>query len=298
MAAADEERGGKLGVERWLAARPDRFADVAAVVNEGGLNRGYDGRLHWWGIEIAQKRPLWLEARGTTGELVTGLRRLVEREYRWRVPPEAAFTFGRMAPYYSKRWSRIFSDLPRFVRPSGPTVMLLPGMESFFLDSIQTNLLEVVGAGRSRARIDVRMLPDTDQAALLEEIGALLGDTIEIEVLLSAPPVRASPWSGPWIDVLHQELRSVAPIVPQMAAGTTDSRYFRQRGIAAYGFSPFILDGEYTRTVHGHDERIPITEFDAGVERMTRLVAAWAAGQGSRETSGRTGTAAAGASTR
>lgn len=278
MASADEERGGRLGVGRWIEERPALFASMTTVINEGGINRGYDGRLHWWGIEIAQKRPLWLEATGETKALIAGLRRLVDREYRWRVPREAAFTFGLMAPLYNEHWGSIFRDLEQFIRPTGPTVMLMPGMETFFLDSIQTNLLELLDHGRARARIDVRLLPDTDQAALLSEIEALLGAEVETTVLLSSAPVEASPWTGPWIDILNQELAPLAPIVPQMAAGTTDSRYFRQRGVAAYGFSPFILNSEFTRNVHSRDERIPIDEFDRGVERMTRLVAAWAQG--------------------
>ncbi len=288
MAAADEERGGRLGVGRWLAERPALFSSVTTVINEGGINRGHDGRLHWWGVEIAQKRPLWLEATGEAGALIAGLGRLVDREYVWRIPSEAAFTFGRLAPLYNEHWRSLFLDLERFVRPEGPTVMLMPGMETFFLDSIQTNLLEILEGGGARARIDVRLLPDTDQAALLAEIEALLGAEVQTTVLLSAPPVEASPWAGPWIDILGEELRSVAPIVPQMAAGTTDSRYFRQRGIAAYGFSPFILNSELTRTVHSRNERIPIDEFDLGVERMIRLVAAWAQGRpvAPRETHG------------
>jgi len=69
-----------------------------------------------------------------------------------------------------------------------------------------------------------------------------------------------------------------AAIVPAFISGFTDSRYFRARGIPAYGLMPFALDGDDLRTIHGPDERIPIAELDRGVERMRRIVAA-AAGE-------------------
>ncbi|MDH3402337.1 MAG: M20/M25/M40 family metallo-hydrolase [Acidobacteriota bacterium] len=279
FAAADEERGGRLGVERWLTLRPELLDGVAAVVNEGGSNRGFGGRLHWWGIEVAQKRPLWIEATaGDPAALVAGLRRLVDLPPSWRVSPAVRFTFGELAPHYNDHWRAIFLDLDRFVLPGGPTVQLLPGMATFFLDSLQANELEVLPDGRGRARIDVRLLPDSDAGAWLPRIRGLLGPAIEVEVLLSAPAVEASPWDGPWVGALTRVLGPVAPVVPQMGAGITDSRFFRERGVPAYGLSPFILDGELMRTIHGRDERIPLAELERGTARMTELVALWARG--------------------
>jgi len=279
LASADEETGGSLGVERWLEQRPDLFSGLATVVNEGGFNRGYQGRLHWWGMEIAQKRPLWIEATSSSPEeLVAGLARLVRRPPQWRVSPQAQFTFTWMAPHYIDHWSRIFRSLGDYIKPAGPTVGLMPGMEVYFLDSLQVNQMEVVPGTGARARIDSRLLPDTDQSQWLTDIGEALGPAVTVEVVLAAPPVESSPWSGPWIEIAQRHLSSVAPVLPQMAAGITDSRFFRQAGVPAYGFSPFILDSVVTRSVHARDERIPIEAFDAGVGRMTDLVAAWANG--------------------
>ena len=128
-----------------------------------------------------------------------------------------------------------------------------------------------------RGTLGIR-LPRWDDDAWLATIRELLGPAVASEVLLSAPKVAPSPWSGPFIDILRRQLATVAPAVPQMISGITDSRYFRQRGIAAYGFTPFILGSEYTRTVHARDERIRLDEFERGKERMTSLVAEWAGG--------------------
>jgi acetylornithine deacetylase/succinyl-diaminopimelate desuccinylase-like protein len=283
LASSDEERGGRLGVERWLTSRPELFSEVAAVANEGGSNRGFEGRLHWWGIEIAQKRPLWIEATAADPiDLVAGLRRLIDLPPRWHVSPPVQFTFAKLAPHYNEHWRDIFVDLGRHVGPDGPRVSLLPGMATFLLDSVQANKLEILPDGGGRARIDIRLLPDSDDDAWLERIRQALGPRVETEVLLSAPVVDPSPWGGPWLRALEQVLGRKAPVVPQMAAGITDSRFFRHRGIPAYGMSPFILESSLMRTVHARDERIPLAELERGTERMTELVALWARGdQGS-----------------
>lgn len=277
LAAADEERGGKRGVGHWLEARPELFANVTAVLNEGGSNRGYQGRLHWWGVETVQKRPLWLEATADSAEtLIAGLRRLIDLPPSWRVSPDVQLVFTHLAPLYNQHWQPIFLDLERHMTSSGPTTQLLPGMATFFLDSLQVNTLELSTDGRARARIDVRLLPDSDADAWLRRIEMLLGPQISLELLLAAPVTPASRWGGPIVEILKRELSGQAPVVPQMAAGITDSRYFRQRGVPAYGFSPFILDAELMRTVHARDERIPAAELDRGVARMTAIVTAWA----------------------
>ena len=62
--------------------------------------------------------------------------------------------------------------------------------------------------------------------------------------------------------------------MPSLITGTTDSRYFRERGIPAYGFSPFILSGEEARGIHGADESIPLRKFHQGLAVMQRVVRA------------------------
>ena len=60
LAVADEETGGAEGTQWLLKEHADLLADAAFVLNEGGSNRVAGDRLFWWGIEVAQKRPLWL----------------------------------------------------------------------------------------------------------------------------------------------------------------------------------------------------------------------------------------------
>ncbi|MGZ5472605.1 MAG: M20/M25/M40 family metallo-hydrolase, partial [Thermoanaerobaculia bacterium] len=58
---------------------------------------------------------------------------------------------------------------------------------------------------------------------------------------------------------------------PMVTAGTTDSRFLRARGIAAYGMMPFKVNYYDAEGVHGPDERIRARFFAEGV-RLTREI--------------------------
>ena len=260
LAVADEETGGAEGTEWLLTRHPELFADTRAVLTEGGGNRVFDGRVRWWGVEVAQKRPLWLEvrARGRAGhgsrrDLNTAPSRLVRalanlealpREY--RISPEARLYFeslDRLGPEGRGGW---LPRLERAIANGRAERLLRPGQHNLFLDTVQITLLE---SGRqvnaipaeARALIDVRTLPDTDADELLARIRRALGNEVSVEVLLDAPRVAGSPVDHPAFGCLESALGDRAPVVPALIAGVTDARHFRERGIPAYGFSPFDI---------------------------------------------------------
>ncbi len=278
LAAADEELGGAEGTAWWLEHRPDLFAGVSGALAEGGNNRVARGAVAWWGIEVAQKHPLWLEACASTPEeLIGGLARALDRPLTWRVD-EPVRAFFRSVALLGRRGSSAGGfDPDRAIRPAGPIEPLHPGMENFFLDSLQVNELALRGNARC-ATLDARLLPATDAEAFQAELAERLGSEIELRVLLAGPNAPPSPVHDPLYDLLTRELACEAPAVPTFIAGITDARFLRARGIPVYGFSPFLLDGEHSRSVHAGDERLPLHELHAGAERMTRLVTAWASG--------------------
>jgi acetylornithine deacetylase/succinyl-diaminopimelate desuccinylase-like protein len=296
LAVADEERGGAQGTAWLLEAHPELFRGVAGVLNEGGANRHVNGRLLWWGIEVAQKRPLWLEvtAQGRGGhgagfnphsathQLIRALDGLLARPLRWRVTPAARNYLQALAPLHGRAWQPLLTRPESRIGPGGPTGgAMLPGMENLFLDTVQVNVLS--GAAqinvvppRASARVDVRLLPDTDGESMLAELRQALGADVEVQVLLTSPPAPASPTATELHAVLARVLAGEAPVVPYFSPGFTDSRLFRQRGIPAYGFSPFAIEPQDLLGIHGADEHIPLAELDRGVDRMKRVVRDWA----------------------
>jgi len=167
--------------------------------------------------------------------------------------------------------------LDEVVRGENPAAELGPGLPAYFLDTVQVTAIDNgrgpnVVAPEASAYVDVRLLPDTDADRFLEEVRETLGPGIEVEVLLSSPEAPASPVGEALYRALEEVLSVRAPVVPILISGTTDSRYFRERGVAAYGFSPFGLEPPELLGIHAQDERIPEDVFLRGVETMRRIL--------------------------
>ncbi|HZF09737.1 MAG TPA: M20/M25/M40 family metallo-hydrolase [Thermoanaerobaculia bacterium] len=291
LAVADEESGGGEGTGWLMAHHPELFSGVEGVIGEGGRNQIAGGKLLWWGIEVAQKRPLWLsvEANGRGGhasglnpasavhQLVAGLARVLALPPRYRVSAPARTYLHALAPLHNEHWRRIFQDIDRVIGENGPKDFLLPGMENLFLDTVQVTVvsggerINVIPA-QARALIDVRLLPDTDAQALLANLKQALGKELEVKLLLTEPPSPPSPTAGRLYAAMTATLGRQAPLVPAMIPGFTDSHFFREKGMAAYGLSPFVLEGGDVRGIHSTDERIPLAELDRGVDRLRQLI--------------------------
>jgi acetylornithine deacetylase/succinyl-diaminopimelate desuccinylase-like protein len=293
LAVADEEAGGGQGVGWLLDAHPELFVGVEGVLNEGGNNRTLQGHVALWGVEVAQKRPFWLRitayGRGghasgfhpgsATHQLIRGLAKLVDRPLLYRMTEPARLYFQALAEL-SEGPEADVSGLTASLASDTPRAGLMPGQEVYFVDTLQVTRIETseganVVAPVARARVDGRLLPDTDDAALLAEIRQLLGADLEVDVVLRADPVPPSPTDHPVWRALEEVLAVRAPLVPTFLPGTTDSRYFRARGIAAYGFSPFAIDATDLGGIHGVDESIPVDEFLRGIETMRRVLVAY-----------------------
>ncbi len=53
---------------------------------------------------------------------------------------------------------------------------------------------------------------------------------------------------------------------PFLMLGATDSRFFREKGIASYGFCPAVVPMEDMKSVHGIDEKISVKSMVKGTE--------------------------------
>ena len=121
----------------------------------------------------------------------------------------------------------------------------------------------------AEATLDIRLLPSTDADEFLRRLREQIGDP---EVTIEVVHHEDSP-SAPAESELHEVCRQVtrefiedAEFTLMMCSGGTDSRYFRRRGVVAYGFNPILATDEEIRTLHSHNERISVENLRLGTQ--------------------------------
>ena len=133
----------------------------------------------------------------------------------------------------------------------------------------------------AHARLDCRLLPDQDPQAFIREVDAVMNDpgSTITKIVGFTPAVSSSdtPLYRAIVDVVHRHYPD-ANIVPAVQTGFTDSHFFRDLGIACYGFAPFLIPANEAGGVHGNDERISVENVRRGTGMMLELVREVAAG--------------------
>jgi acetylornithine deacetylase/succinyl-diaminopimelate desuccinylase-like protein len=128
----------------------------------------------------------------------------------------------------------------------------------------------------AEAELDCRLLPDTDAAEFDRWLDERIADKrVRVEIGASAPPSGVAPMSGPFYEAIHRAVAAHVPgagVFPFQVPGATDGRYFRQRGYAAYGFGPVIMDREDIGRVHGIDERISAENLLLGIKMARDII--------------------------
>ena len=132
----------------------------------------------------------------------------------------------------------------------------------------------------AQAQIDCRLLPDQDREAFLRELAAAINDpSITVETIIgfsAAVSSTESPLYRSITDVVRRNYPA-ASIAPSVSTGFTDSHWFRDLGIASFGFSPFLIPEADEGGVHGNNERISVANIRKGTAMMLELVRAVAA---------------------
>jgi len=158
--------------------------------------------------------------------------------------------------------------------------VLTPGYRALLHDTIAftringgscTNCLPATAT----SDLDIRLLPDEMADAMLAKIRDAAGKNADVSVILQGEPMPESPSDTDLFRTLsaaftHAEPGSATAAV--VGGGTSDSRFFRKRGIVAYGIAPFKVNYYDADTVHGTDERIRERFFDDGVRLMRDVV--------------------------
>ncbi len=299
LAVADEEMGGLRGCKEVLETHPELFADVGYVLNEGGYNETIVDKVAFWGIEVSQKVPLWLRitTRGAAGHSAA--------------PPDNGGSVAQLIQALNAVESiptpyRLESSVDRYFKALGRTKhdyrgeimlamkepldlervkVLSPGYRALLRDTIA--LTHISGGAsmnsipaKASCDVDIRLLPDESPGTMLARVRDAVGKHADVEVILEGQSVRETPTDTDLFRTLAAAMRVSEPgstAAPTVGAGTSDSRFFRERGMVAYGIAPFKVNYYDADTVHGSDERIRERFFVEGTRLMRHIVASFCA---------------------
>jgi acetylornithine deacetylase/succinyl-diaminopimelate desuccinylase-like protein len=124
--------------------------------------------------------------------------------------------------------------------------------------------------------LDARVLPGQTLDVLLDELQAICGDDVTIEVTRVDEPPTNRVDSG-LLPALAQALGVVDPgavVVPMLNPGVTDGRFFAPLGIQHHGFLPMQLSDPVAiiQTMHGSNERVPTGALEFGTSVYETLL--------------------------
>ena len=131
----------------------------------------------------------------------------------------------------------------------------------------------------STASLDVRITPGQDMGTVVDQfrkaLGPSLSEKVEIIPDLDFPPNESPASSALWDAIADAATEIAGPttLVPMLTPVLTDARFFRRRGVVAYGVGLFGDEADFAGSLgmfHGNNERIGVES----VKLTRRLLAA------------------------
>lgn len=299
LAVADEENQGIYGAEFMTSEQWDSVRADYVISENGGVRSDLPTTSEGLklNLTVAEKGTQWmtLRVKGVPGHgsapyaadnAVVKAARIVARVAAYKPPVRLHEIWRRYVramafpPDLDRAFTgakRIDAALPSL--PVGLAKIVHASTRNTFspnvlLGGTKTNVI----ADEARIEIDIRTLPDQSR----DEVRALLQDAIGdlwagVELLYESDNVStASPFETPLRDVLERVTRSLLPearLVPAMAVGATDNRFFRRKGAVAYGYglmSPELPMSQFRSMFHGRDERVHVESLRLSTELWER----------------------------
>lgn len=298
-AVADEEAGCTYG-SKWLVEEHPELVQAEYGLNEiGGFQLHINGK-RIYPIQVAEKGVVWLKltTHGAPGHgsmphgdnAVCKLARAIDRLARNPLPvhvhPVSKAFLDNLADALGYPAKALLTLLTKPAL-SDYALRLLPDKEkakafnAMLRNTATPTVLEAgrkenVIPGQATVTLDCRILPGQTRADLLRELRAAIGEPVEIEILLEAPPhtVQADTPLYRLIEGVLKERDPAGIVTPYLVVGFTDAAYYHRLGTTMYGFSPLQLPPElsFTELFHGHNERVPIEGFRWGVRTFYDVV--------------------------
>jgi acetylornithine deacetylase/succinyl-diaminopimelate desuccinylase-like protein len=298
---AEEEGFGPENGADWLLREQRALVDAAVVINEGGGGAMRGGKYLYNAVQAAEKTYMnyALEVRNPGGHssrptpdnaiyrLARGLSRLEQHRFPVELNPVTRAFLERAAADESAEIGAAMRALASDPSDAGAAKVLSgrPFYDAMLRTTCVATQLEAGHARNAlpqlaRANVNCRILPGHGIEEIAAELARVLADPqIEIRALeseISAPPASIDPDFLRTVERVTQSLWPGLPVIPIMIPAATDSKFFRNAGIPAYGVSGIFIDLDDARA-HGKDERLGVKQFYEGQVFLWRLILALAA---------------------
>ncbi len=286
----DEEDGGRFGAGYLVTEHPELFEGVHYALGEfGGFPFVFDD-VPFSFIQISERVGVGFRVTfrgapghasmpvpgGAMGKLGRALVNLDRKHLPVHLTPATRLMLEAMAPHVSAP-TRLAIRGMLDSRTAGAAVAALRSrlgrMENLFRNTATPTIVSggdkvnVIPA-EVTLTLDGRMLPGLDAVTMRDELAELVGVDCDISFSTEHSPMPAEPDMG-LFDLLASAVRKMDPglvPIPYMSPAITDARWFSKLGISCYGFTPMRLppDFAFEATVHGADERIPVSALRPG----------------------------------
>ena len=125
------------------------------------------------------------------------------------------------------------------------------------------------------AGANLRLLNHTQEQAVAELKKKIGNDQVQVEVVRGSSPSPYSCCKGETWDTIKETIRQTWPDVivsPYLMMAASDSRHYAGISDRVYRFSPMEMSSEVRKTIHGHNERIPVKALLKTIAFYIRLI--------------------------
>jgi len=296
---ADEEGGTANGVE-WLLQNHRDKVDAGVVLNEGGGGVTRNGKPFFNTVQATEKVFANITLRATNrgghssvpraDNAITSLADALSKVGRYSFPIQfnevTREFFSRTAGVEAAEMGSAIRDLVEnpTEAPATRIVTADPRYNSMLRTTCVATLLKGGHAENAlpqlaEANVNCRMFPGDTPEGTRDALAKVVNDTA-VQVLSARDDRPAEPPTpllpevmGPITRITREMFGDIA-VIPTMSTGATDSRYFRQLNIPAFGVSGLFSDPLVDARAHGRDERMRVQSFFEGQEFLYRLTKA------------------------
>ncbi len=293
-ATADEETGGRWGVP-WLMEHHPEKLNTKYVINEGvgfGLETE---KCNLYLCQVAEKGSCWIRINFTGrpghGSLPNDQNCVVDMAKAVEAVSNISFPMQVVSPVDDfikgiaseqnympeedflglldeSRNSGVLSNIgDKAMKQMMSAAFKHTAIPTVVRSGTKTNVVP----GECYCEVDCRILPGTTAEQVVKKIEQVLNEagcrnfTIDFKQI---PQVFASSVDTFLYRAIEDSFKAVDPkakVVPFMSPGATDSRFFREKGIPAYGVQ-IESSIESAELVHGHNERVNVDLFVKGIK--------------------------------